>query len=71
MPRQYNVCDAGTNHVILGPLTEANPYVTSYGAPLPGYKHPRDLQIGETALVKYSLSGSTGTYTVARVEDIA
>ncbi len=40
-----------------GYLTGENVYIQAYPEPLPGRKHPRDLEPGETTRVTYKLSG--------------
>ncbi len=54
---------------LLGVVGADNVYLTSY-AGYPDGRRPIDLEIGQRiAGVKYSLSGSKGTYDVYRVDD--
>lgn len=54
---------------VMGPVGEDNVYINAYGVPLPGQTPVHQLKVGESTLVKYSLSGTTGTYKVIRLED--
>lgn len=68
--KKFKILKPGTDEDVMGgPLNEGNPYVTTYGAPLPGEKLISQLEPWESTLVKYSLSGSTGTHKVLRVDD--
>jgi hypothetical protein len=69
--RMYKLVTPGTDEDVMGgALTENNPYITCYGARLKGEKPVAELEIGETSLHRYSLSGAKPTvYVIVRVED--
>ena len=65
----FNLVKDGTNEVVLGPVSEDNVYIRAYGSVLAGYKLPKDLAVGETTRVRYSLSmGKPTVYMVVRTE---
>lgn len=52
---------------ILGRISADNAYLSLYGT-YPGDRRPNDLRVGEAIpSVRFSLSGSSGSYTVIRV----
>jgi hypothetical protein len=61
--------DRNGSDPLSGPVNGANVYIAAYPVPMKDQKHPRDLEIGESAICKYSLSGSTGVYRVRRLDD--
>jgi hypothetical protein len=66
---KFEIVEPGTNRNVLGgTVGEDNAYINTYGAPRPGQQPPLKLAVGESSLVTYHLSGSTGTYEVRRVE---
>lgn len=69
--KRFHIRDTRTDADVLGgAIEEANAYISAYGGPVnKGDKHPRDLDVGESVLRRYSLSGSTGVYRVVRVDD--
>ena len=71
MPKRFVLKDTRTDEDVLGgPVTEDNAYVTLYGSPVnAGDKSPKELNVGESVLRRYSLSGSSGTYRLVRLED--
>ena len=68
--RRFVITDRkdGSN-VLGGPIGYGNCYVSVYPSPLPGYKHPAMLEVGESTRCEYRLSGSKGIYTVSRLEN--
>lgn len=69
--KRYSIQDPKNNEDVLGgPVGEENVYITTYGGPVEkGGKEPAELEVGESVLRRYSLSGSTGVYRVVRLED--
>ncbi len=66
MSKMFKITKPSTDEDILGgPVTEGNAYIAAYPVPLDGRKHPRDLDVFESTMCQYSLSGSKGT----RLED--
>lgn len=56
--------------VLGGAVSEDNPYIRTYSEPVnPGDKAPLALDVGESVLRRYRLSGSVGVYRVVRIED--
>ena len=54
--------------VLGGEVGEDNVYIKTYGSVLPGEKLPADLEVGETTLKEYRLSGQKPTvYKIVRV----
>ena len=51
-----------------GPLTEGNAYIAAYPKPIEGHKHPLKLDVGESSVCKYNLSGTRGVYRVYRID---
>jgi hypothetical protein len=67
--KMFRITKPGTDEDVFGGLIPRdNCYLRTYGKRLPGEKPLDDLEIGEGCLVKYNLSGSKGTYKIARVE---
>jgi hypothetical protein len=72
MTKQFVIVKPGTNENVLGgSIGEDNAYIAAYPRPEPGNKHPHSLEVGESSLCAYSLSGSRGVYRVVRIDDIA
>lgn len=66
---KFKVLDPKNDEDVLGgEVSEDNVYIRTYGVPLKGEKRPVDLAIGETTMVRYSLSGTRGVYRIARTE---
>lgn len=56
-----------TSAGLVGPIGADNAFLAAYAA-YPDARRPRDLQVGERIRgVRYSLSGSVGSYDVHRV----
>ena len=54
--------------VLGGEVEEDNVYIKTYGSVLPGHKLPADLEVGETTLKEYRLSGEKPTvHKIVRV----
>lgn len=69
--RRYMLRDTATNEDVLGPIGPDNVYLKTYGVPVnPEDKKVEDLEVGETTLKRYNLSGASGVYRVVRVEDV-
>jgi hypothetical protein len=68
---RYKVTTTDTGADVLGgPVPYENAYIRAYGEPVnAGDKSPAELEIGESVLRRYRLSGSTGVYRVVRVDD--
>ena len=70
MKRMFKVTDRRDGSDVLGgPVSEHNPYVTSYASPEKGQKSLLTLEVGESSRCRYSLSGGNGVYVVVRIED--
>jgi hypothetical protein len=55
--------------VLGGAVGEDNVYIATYGSVEPGRKQPADLDVDETTLKTYALSGQKPTtYTITRIE---
>lgn len=69
--KRFRITDPRTDEDVLGgAVSEDNAYIAAYGAPVnKGDPHPRDLEIGASVLRRYSLSGTTGTYRIVRIDD--
>ena len=65
--KKFKLVEPGTDHDILGEITEANPYASYYGAELPGEKLAKDLNVGEGCLREYRMGGH-GVYKLVRVQ---
>ncbi len=60
--------DDGKDQDVMGPLEEGNVYIQAYGTLVSG-KPPRCLEVGESCIKRYSLSGQKPTtYKIVRVE---
>lgn len=69
--KRFRILDTATDQDVLGEYTFPydNPFVSLYGVPLRGNRHPRDLAIGESCLQQYAVSGQApGVYKILRVE---
>lgn len=68
--RRYMLRDTATNEDVFGPVGPDNVYLKTYGIPVNLHdKKVEQLEVGESTLKRYSLSGSSGVYRVVRVED--
>lgn len=68
--KQFKLTKTDDSETVMGPIGEDNVYIASYGAAVNrGDKEPQDLEVGESVLRRYALSGSVGVYKVVRLED--
>lgn len=69
--KQFSIQTTDTAHDVLGgSVGEGNVYITAYPSVLPDNKAISALEVGESTLARYSLSGSSGVYRIVRVEDM-
>lgn len=69
MPKKFKLVTTDTNDDVLGGAVGIdNVYITAYGSHVSG-KEPRELDVGESCLKRYALSGQKPTvYKIVRVE---
>lgn len=66
--KRFKIVKPGTNEDVFGgEVSGENVYVKIYGVRLDGQKPVEELEVGESSLHRYSLSGTAGTYSIVRV----
>ena len=68
--KYYKIVEPGSNDPVMGDylLPETNVYICAYAKARVGQKKINLLQVGESSLCDYRLSGSSGTYRVVRMK---
>lgn len=65
--KQFQLRDDTDGTDVLGRVSEDNVYIKTYGTVVEG-KQPKDLEVGESTLKRYALSGTRPTvYRITRV----
>lgn len=44
-------------------------YIKTYGTPEEGQKHPSELQVGQSTVCRFRLSGERASYRIVRLPD--
>lgn len=68
--KKFKLVNPGTDEDVLGgAVTEDNVYIKTYGSRLADQKPVAELEVGESSLHRYKLSGQKATvYQIVRVE---
>jgi len=66
MDKKFRLLD-GKGENVLGDIGQDNAYLTAYANWTDGSSH-KDLDVGESTTARFSLSGTSGTYRVLRVQ---
>jgi len=69
-PRRFKIVNPGTNEVVGGfeNIERGNVYLTAYPARLKDQKPIDALDVGESSLHRYSLSGTSAVYAIVRTK---
>ena len=68
MEKQFKLVDDRDGSEPFGSeIAEGNAYIAAYPVPIKEHKHPLTLDVGESTICRYSLSGTKGVYRIVRV----